>query len=116
MAGEKMSKSLGNLAFVHDLVERHEPAAIRAFLLRRHYRRDWSFDEEDLLREAKEPPDLDDAGPFDALGERQAFYDALDNDLDTPTAMRILDRAERSGEPGAEGLAEEARDLLGLSL
>src|SRR5207244_3169470 len=38
MARAKMSKSLGNLAFVGDLVDRHGPLAIRRHLLRRHYR------------------------------------------------------------------------------
>jgi L-cysteine:1D-myo-inositol 2-amino-2-deoxy-alpha-D-glucopyranoside ligase len=116
MAGEKMSKSLGNLAFVHDLLERHEPAAIRGFLLRRHYREDWSFDEDDLIREWKDAPALDEGGSFDAVREREAFYEALDNDLDTPAAMLILDRARHSDEPGAKGLAEEARHMLGLEL
>ena len=40
MAGEKMSKSLGNLTFVRDLLARHGPMAIREFLLRHHYRED----------------------------------------------------------------------------
>ena len=45
MAGEKMSKSLGNLAFVDDVIQRHHPLRLREFILRRHYRQDWGFDE-----------------------------------------------------------------------
>jgi L-cysteine:1D-myo-inositol 2-amino-2-deoxy-alpha-D-glucopyranoside ligase len=42
--GEKMSKSLGNLVFVSDLVaEGAEPTAIRLALLAHHYRDDWDW-------------------------------------------------------------------------
>jgi L-cysteine:1D-myo-inositol 2-amino-2-deoxy-alpha-D-glucopyranoside ligase len=42
--GEKMSKSLGNLVFVSDLVAGGtEPAAIRLALLAHHYRDDWDW-------------------------------------------------------------------------
>jgi L-cysteine:1D-myo-inositol 2-amino-2-deoxy-alpha-D-glucopyranoside ligase len=116
MSGEKMSKSLGNLAFVHELLERHPPAAIRAFLLRRHYRGDWSFDEDDLVRESKEPSVLVEANPFDAGREREAFFSALDRDLDTPTALGVLDQAKASEDPEAKAFVEEAAALLGLDL
>ena len=41
--GTKMSKSLGNLVFVGDLVKEWEPAAIRLALLGHHYRADWEW-------------------------------------------------------------------------
>jgi L-cysteine:1D-myo-inositol 2-amino-2-deoxy-alpha-D-glucopyranoside ligase len=117
MAGEKMSKSLGNLAFVDDLLERHEPARLRTFLLRRHYREDWSFQESDLDPERVEraPVEAGDT-PFDPEGDRAAFYRALDDDLDTPDALRILDRAARSDDPLAKALFKEGSTLLGLDL
>ena len=107
MAGEKMSKSLGNLAFVDDLLERHDASTIRDLLLRHHYREDWEFDEADLTRDSEI-----DHGP----ATRQAFFEALDEDLDTPGALRVLDRARQSSNLEARALAGEARDLLGLSL
>ena len=48
--GIKMSKSLGNLIFVHDLVARSEPAAVRLALLDQQYRVDWEWREELLTR------------------------------------------------------------------
>jgi L-cysteine:1D-myo-inositol 2-amino-2-deoxy-alpha-D-glucopyranoside ligase len=107
MAGEKMSKSLGNLAFVHDLLTRHSAMRLRDFLLRRHYREDWEFDETDLGRSTSDPGD----GP----ATREAFYAALDQDLDTPNALRILDRASSSTDLEAAALMDEGRALLGLS-
>src|SRR6266571_2656610 len=49
---EKMSKSLGNMTFVDDLLREFEPAAVRRFLLRQHYRGDWVFFHEQLEGEA----------------------------------------------------------------
>jgi cysteinyl-tRNA synthetase len=42
--GRKMSKSLGNVTLVHDLLERYPPEALRYVLLSAHYRQplDWS--------------------------------------------------------------------------
>jgi L-cysteine:1D-myo-inositol 2-amino-2-deoxy-alpha-D-glucopyranoside ligase len=116
MAGGKMSKSLGNLAFVDDLLDRHPAGALKSFLLRRHYRQDWDFREEDLEAESRgraehvgpEPP------PFDPIGDREAFFGALAEDLDTPAAMGILDRTASSSEPPAKELLEEGREILGL--
>jgi L-cysteine:1D-myo-inositol 2-amino-2-deoxy-alpha-D-glucopyranoside ligase len=42
----KMSKSLGNLVFVSDLLERFEGGAIRRYLLEHHYRGGWAHDDE----------------------------------------------------------------------
>jgi L-cysteine:1D-myo-inositol 2-amino-2-deoxy-alpha-D-glucopyranoside ligase len=106
MAGEKMSKSLGNLALVHDLLGRHSAEALREHLLRHHYREDWEFDEADLGRGAETTE-----GP----ATRAAFFQALDVDLATPAALQVLDRAGRSNTQAARALLNEGRELLGLS-
>jgi L-cysteine:1D-myo-inositol 2-amino-2-deoxy-alpha-D-glucopyranoside ligase len=46
--GEKMSKSLGNLVFVRELLAEHEPAAVRLALLAHHWRSDWEFCHKEL--------------------------------------------------------------------
>jgi L-cysteine:1D-myo-inositol 2-amino-2-deoxy-alpha-D-glucopyranoside ligase len=119
MAGDKMSKSLGNLAFVDDLLERHAPVALRAFLLRHHHRQDWEFSEDALQAEpagrSADPP----AGAptaIDVDAERAAFFAAMDQDLDTPRAMRVLDKVAGSDDPQGKALAAEAAALLGLDL
>ena len=50
--GSKMSKSLGNLVFVHELRRNHEPMAIRLALMSQHYRTPWPW-HEGLLEEAE---------------------------------------------------------------
>ena len=43
LGGIKMSKSLGNLVFVHDLLKDWEGSAIRLAVLTHHYRSDWDW-------------------------------------------------------------------------
>ena len=106
--GAKMSKSLGNLVKVSELLARgHDPDALRLALLSRHYRADHDFSESALVacgerlgtwRRALEAP----GGPPDALRVqpwRNAFMDALDDDFDTPRAIAALSGI-------AEGLLE----------
>ena len=51
--GEKMSKSLGNLVFVSDLLKDWDPRAIRLAVLGHHYRFSWEWRNE-LIDEATE--------------------------------------------------------------
>ena len=46
--GEKMSKSLGNLVMVSDLLKTCSPDALRLYLADHHYREPWSYDEGEL--------------------------------------------------------------------
>ena len=43
MDGEKMSKSLGNLVFVSDLLKEYDPRAVRLAVLAHHYRESWEW-------------------------------------------------------------------------
>jgi L-cysteine:1D-myo-inositol 2-amino-2-deoxy-alpha-D-glucopyranoside ligase len=92
--GEKMSKSLGNLVFVSDLLERYEPIAIRRYLLSNHYRSDWSFDERAMADAATAAKRWEEAavGAGEDESLRAAFHEAMANDLDTPEAVAILDK------------------------
>ncbi len=104
----KMSKSLGNLVLVRDLLATHSGDAIRHYLLSHHYRTEVHFRMAELdrsaeaaarLREASlrgaDPaaPDEPDPATIDPriAVHRAAFLAALDDDLDTPAAMPELD-------------------------
>ena len=107
--GVKMSKSLGNLVFVHDLLKEWSPAAIRLAVISHHYRSDWDFDD-GLMLEA-----TDRLERWRAAGRGGAALDevraALDDDLDTPAAIAAIDRAAASG----RGVSAAAA-LLGVTL
>jgi cysteinyl-tRNA synthetase len=93
--GEKMSKSLGNLVYIRDLLDRWEPAALRLHLLDRPWAEPWDFVEDDLhdasarleqLWLAAARPTKDDASYEAALA-------ALRADLDVALALRIAEEA-----------------------
>jgi L-cysteine:1D-myo-inositol 2-amino-2-deoxy-alpha-D-glucopyranoside ligase len=105
--GEKMSKSLGNLVFVSDLIKDWDPMAVRLALLD-HDRRDWEWDD-GLLEVAAvrlERWRAADSGAGGVGGVRAA----LDDDLDLPAALAEIDAAAENG-----GVSEAA-SLLGVRL
>ena len=109
MDGEKMSKSLGNLVFVHDLLEEYDARAIRLAVVGHHYRDSWEWDEALMPASAARLERWLAAGEGDgALEEVRA---ALDDDLDTPTATAAIDAAAAAG----QGVSSAAA-LLGVHL
>jgi len=123
--GEKMSKSLGNLVFVSDLLKVADPRAIRLALMRHHYRAGFEWHDTDLdegnallhrLLAAAERPDGADPRPY-----AERVRNALDNDLDAPKALEALDdlaSAILSGgsDSSAPSVLRELGDLLGIDL
>jgi L-cysteine:1D-myo-inositol 2-amino-2-deoxy-alpha-D-glucopyranoside ligase len=109
LGGEKMSKSLGNLVFVSDLLKEHEPASVRLALLAHHYRDSWEWDDGAMATAADRLERWRRAGPGDhALA---AVREALDHDLDTPGALAAVDDAAAAG----RGVAAAAA-LLGVAI
>jgi L-cysteine:1D-myo-inositol 2-amino-2-deoxy-alpha-D-glucopyranoside ligase len=142
--GQKMSKSLGNLVFVNELLaDGVDPMAVRMALLAHHYRSDWEWTDavladagarlarwraavahaEAAVREAS------DAAPARAAQEVLAGVRArLRDDLDAPGALVVVDRwADRLlAEPptritpedvlGARLVKDTIDALLGVSL
>ncbi len=100
MDGEKMSKSLGNMVFVEQLLQRYSPAAIRLYLSSFPYRDAFEYDETHLraraglverLRRAATARSGKVAEELDPSGYRTRFLNALDDDLDTRRAIGALD-------------------------
>jgi L-cysteine:1D-myo-inositol 2-amino-2-deoxy-alpha-D-glucopyranoside ligase len=115
--GEKMSKSLGNLVFVSDLLKVADPRAIRLALLRHHYRAgfewfDTDLDEGRALLRRLMAAAARGTGGVSAIGAGAAkgcasdpafgggadprpfaarVREALDDDLDVPRALDALD-------------------------
>jgi len=138
LGGEKMSKSLGNIISLDEVLERWGPDAVRVFILSSHYRSPLTFTEEAMdaakagaerLRAAAfatsaaagetgaEPPDLS--------AYRERFIAAMEEDLGTPQALAVLfdlareiNRKRDAGQPIAaeQALLRELAGVLGLTL
>jgi L-cysteine:1D-myo-inositol 2-amino-2-deoxy-alpha-D-glucopyranoside ligase len=107
--GTKMSKSLGNLVFVGDLLKEWEPMAVRLALLAHHYRTDWEWSEEGLAHGAQRLERWRAGGG--GSGALDGVRRALDDDLDAPAALEALDEAAAAGHGVSQGAA-----LLGVTL
>jgi cysteinyl-tRNA synthetase len=106
LAGEKMSKSLGNLITIEQFLADHEADVMRQVVLGSHYRGPLTFNQEvieqgaralDRLRSALRPAtgQITTGALVDALAEqgkqaRQRFETAMDDDFNTASALAVL--------------------------
>ncbi|WP_421793846.1 cysteine--tRNA ligase [Hydrocarboniphaga effusa] len=112
---EKMSKSLGNVLLVRQLLETLPGEVIRLVLLTGHYRQplDWT---DDVAADARKKldrvygalRDLGDIEPAAGVTAPQGFIDALEDDLNTPMALAELFELVRAANK-AESADEKAR-------
>jgi cysteinyl-tRNA synthetase len=131
LGGEKMSKSLGNLVLVRDLLQTYTADAVRVLLLSHHYRQAWEYTDDDMRQSADRAARYTHAaqlaegtsaevGDSDAARQaRQHFDAALSNDLDTPAALHVLDdlaNAIIAGDAAAQATLCDLADTLGLTL
>jgi L-cysteine:1D-myo-inositol 2-amino-2-deoxy-alpha-D-glucopyranoside ligase len=131
--GEKMSKSLGNLVLVSEVLRHYSADALRLYLFSNHYRTPWTYDDNEIDRWARVADDLREAAEFPAYGieeeldvstYRERFLNALDDDLDTPIAIEalqeiataILESPEEEDVRHAQRTLRELGGILGLTL
>jgi L-cysteine:1D-myo-inositol 2-amino-2-deoxy-alpha-D-glucopyranoside ligase len=128
LGGEKMSKSLGNMVFVRDLAPQFGADSMRLYLSNCHYRDELHYDESDLRRAFFRAQELADAllpssGSAPALDPtpyRERFCDCMNDDLDTPGAISVLQELGQEIRAGrAEGhevalAQQQLRELSGV--
>ncbi len=110
VSGEKMSKSLGNFITIKELLKNYEPEVYRYFVLSTHYRSPIDFSDEILkqsqnsleriqnagskvleLRDSNDLPEEDKSDiKIDLNSFISDFYEAMDNDFNTPVALSAL--------------------------
>jgi cysteinyl-tRNA synthetase len=121
--GVKMSKSLGNLVMAREVLARVPGDAMRLYLSNHHYRQEWDWKEPELQEAlgwarrvaAAAGRATDGAGrpPFDGGPERVRFLNAMDDDLNTPEAIRALcDLAEGIDQKASSHDVGAARETL----
>ncbi len=95
--GEKMSKSIGNVSNLLDLIEHYDPRAYRLVLLQSHYRSPVKLGQAMIDAAVRALAGLDGfaartagvSGEMD-VASLEAFRAAMDDDLDTPKAMALV--------------------------
>jgi cysteinyl-tRNA synthetase len=128
VAGEKMSKSLGNFSTLPDLLGRHDPRSYRLLVLRAHYRSPMEVTPDTIEQAERSLERLDSLArrypvpdPFDADGvvvgagadldpdARARFGELMDDDLQTSEVLAdlfdLVNRANRAADSGDEALA-----------
>jgi cysteinyl-tRNA synthetase len=128
-AGEKMSKSEGNIFQLKEALDRYGREAVVAYLISGHYRQPLAFGElpmeeaqarvERLRNFFREHPVGGDGEPGEAATARlEAFKDALADDFNTPRAMaevfELVGEANRDEVPGAAEVVAAMLELVGL--
>lgn len=121
--GRKMSKSLGNVRVLHELLDEHPPEVLRFLLLKAHYRQPLDWSDAALVQARRtldgwygvlrDLADVEiDAGPQEVP---EAVEAALCDDLNTPQAFaelaQLADAARHAGDAASKTRAKTA--LLG---
>ncbi len=108
--GEKMSKSLGNIVKIRDVLKRYDGEVLRYFLISAHYRSPLDYNEEALKRAKRSYESLKSSllnldmeiAALKSFGDREGkvtpdcnrfeedFKRAMDDDLNTPKALAVL--------------------------
>ncbi len=119
--GEKMSKSLGNLVMVSDLLKTYSPNDIRYLLLSHHYRESWEYRDADI-KEAKNTMNIIETKLKQSSrsqkyqnenGDLNLFVQAMNDDLNTPGALTILNQTLNKGNTKA---TKHMLEILGFIL
>jgi cysteinyl-tRNA synthetase len=127
LTGEKMAKSVGNIALLHEVLEQYGRDTVVMYLLGGHYRHPLAFSPAELedakrriqrIRDALRRLEPDTPSPLDMRPQVEAFFQALAEDFNTPKALACLfewvREANRRGEAVGDGDLREMLATFGL--
>ncbi len=116
--GDKMSKSVGNIATIREVLDRWGRETLLVFFLGGHWRKPIDFSDETMAQASLRLENLNNAylvqeaaSPDAGLWER--FAGALDDDFDTPQALEVM---HSMASVGQLDLLERAMTLFGLNV
>jgi cysteinyl-tRNA synthetase len=111
--GEKMSKSVGNVASLHDVLERWGRETVLLYFMTGHWSKPVDFSEETMAAADARVEGFREVfrGPSQPAGEDewQRFAAALDDDFNTPEALAVMHRWRD------HDLLRRALDIFGLA-
>jgi cysteinyl-tRNA synthetase len=112
ISAEKMSKSLGNVKNIREVLQHEHPETLRLFLLSKHYRSPLDYNDDSLRESATALSRLYSAMgslrglsrlqgtntnlPDELHGIRERFTAAMDDDFNTPRGLAVLFEAARA--------------------
>jgi cysteinyl-tRNA synthetase len=126
LEGEKMAKSVGNIFLLHEALAAQGRDALIAYFCGGHYRQPIAYSEERLGEAARSVERIRDAGrrlvpgpsPVELVPLREAFFDALADDFNTPRALATVfewvREANRRSEAGEAVGDADLREMLGV--
>ena len=124
--GEKMSKSVGNIAPLHEALDRHGRDALLLYLVSGHYRQPIAYGEEPLHQAQQSVARIREAAralvagpsPAELRPLRERFFAALAEDFHTPSALAAMwdwvREANRRGRDVGDADLREMLAVLGL--
>jgi cysteinyl-tRNA synthetase len=122
--GEKMAKSVGNIAPLHEVIERYGRDAVVMYLASGHYRQPLAFSSSELdaadrrvhrIRDALRRLEEGAPSPPDMAQHEDAFFDALAEDFNTPKALASLFEWVREANRRGAGVGDaDLREMLGV--
>jgi cysteinyl-tRNA synthetase len=91
-AGEKMSKSVGNIATIREALDEWGRETILVFFLGGHWRKPIDFSPETMAQAAAQAESFRNVfrGPSEGGGDWEAFAAALEDDFNTPEALAVM--------------------------
>jgi cysteinyl-tRNA synthetase len=134
LGDEKMSKSLGNIVTIRQVLAKHSADGFRLFILGSHYRNPLTLSEEAIeaaergaerLQQALTEKGKTSGEKIDATSYRQRFIEFMDDDFSTPQAIatlfdlaREINRGNDEGKDTSEARAtlRELAGILGLTM
>jgi len=122
--GEKMAKSVGNIALLHEVLGQYGRDAVVMYLLGGHYRQPLAFSPSELMDAERRVHRIRDAlrrleparpSPADMAPRVEAFFDALANDFNTPAALAAMFEWVREANRRGAGVGDaDLRRMLGV--
>ena len=121
--GEKMAKSVGNIAPLHEVTERYGAEAVVMYLISGHYRQPLAFSYETMeqaranvkrIREAARKLEPGETGDEHLRTFRDGFFAALASDFNTSAALAQLNEWLRGAGHLAGAGDGDLREMLGV--
>jgi cysteinyl-tRNA synthetase len=122
--GEKMAKSVGNIALLHEVLGEYGPEAVVMYLISGHYRQPLAFSEAALEQAQANVKRIREVGRRLSAGDslpdleplRDRFFDALARDFNTAEALAVLNEWMREATSGTWNSPGDAhlREMLGV--